>query len=168
MGFSAMPRPHLFLRVLLSIISDPRIDRSPGNPTGRGLSGGGSRIFPRRTFLVCAELALVRRQQPGFDGALLARDHRFGSGDLEYWAACFVGGLLPVVPVFRQRRPGFFGLSIGRNAAGSRIPRAVPRASRLAAWNWRSPSPIARQLVPAAVGMVPHLLRVGSRETGER
>ena len=60
------------------------------------------------------------------------------------------------------------GLPIGWHAARSRIHRAVSRADGISSGLWRDAAADSRWYFLAALGMVPHLLRVGNRENRQR
>ena len=93
---------------------------------------------------------------------------RFAAADRQHLAASHAPGLLCLLSFLRQRGPGFFRLPIRRHAARSRISGAVLCPARLAAGAGLRPSAFTRQPVPAAVGVVPHLLRIGPGEAAER
>ena len=75
--------------------------------------------------LVCPDAALVVCGNRNAEFALLGRHDRIaapGAESLESSAAC---NLFRAFSVIRQRGAGFLRVSIGRHAAGGRVPVAV-------------------------------------------
>src|ERR1700736_1807538 len=117
--------------------------------------------------MVCAYRAVDFERPAYFNGVVLGWHGRFIVAGTESVAAGDAGDLFCVLPVFCERGAGFFRLSIGRHAAGSGLHRAFLCAVRLASWFWACVATNARQSVPAAMGMAPHLLRVRCGEDYE-
>ena len=86
----------------------------------------------------------------------------------ESLAARHARNLLRLLSFLRQRRAGFLRVPVRRNAARSRFHRALLCSARISPRPWPLPSTFARQPVPAAVGVVPHLLRVRRRKNCQR
>src|SRR5271165_4500273 len=126
MDFSAWPRSYLFLRVLLAAFSNQRPDWSRWHFASQRISAGAGKAW--------AEALLVRERPTHADGRLLDWDRGRDSAGAERLAARHAGGVLPVFSVVRQRGTGFFGLSVGWDAAGSRVYFVFLRACRSAAW----------------------------------
>ena len=72
------------------------------------------------------------------------------------------------LPLLRRRGAGLLLLPVGRHAAGGGVPLALLRAARPAARARRRMAAVAREPLPAPLGVVPHLLRVGHGEAAER
>src|ERR1700676_3059220 len=117
--------------------------------------------------MVCAYRAVVFEWPAYVNGIVLDRHGRFIAVGTESVAARDAGDLFCVLSVFCRRGAGFFRLSVGRHAAGSGLYRAFLCAVRNAAWFWADVATDAREFVPAAMGMVSHLLRVRRSEDDE-
>src|SRR6266566_526668 len=161
LDFPAGTRTDLLLRVFLTCFSNQRIDRAAGNSSrGRISARGDGSIWPPG-LLVCADAAMVFKRPAHADRNLLGRDDRIGAAGVEFVAARNAGYLLCVFSFVRERSAGFFRVPIGRNAAGGGIYFFVFCAARIPAKAGRSKPAFASKLVPAAVGMLPNLLRIG-------
>src|SRR5215472_16980165 len=169
LDFSARAGSHLLLRIFFTGFSNQGIDRATGHSAGRRIfayhpgsrSVGGRATWPPG-LLVRADAALVFERAAHADGNLLGGDDRIGAAGFEFVASGDAGDLLCVFPFLYRRGTGFFGLSIGWNAARSRIHFPVFCTARMASRLGREQSAFANELVPAGVGMLPHLFRVGS------
>src|ERR1700722_2090064 len=161
MAVFAGVRLHLFFCILLPCVSNPWSHRAKWHSTRERLSPGRNTNFWTRTGdMVCAYRAVVFERSADVNGVVLGRDGRFIAVGAESVAARHAGDLFCVLSVFCERGAGFFRLPIGRHAAGSGIYFSFLRAVRAASWFWAVVTPIACQPVPAAMGMVPHLLRI--------
>src|ERR1039457_3135489 len=114
--------------------------------------------------MVCADFSFAFGEPPSSWPPLLGGGGGVAAVGSECMAARNAGGLFCVLPFVRQRGAGFFQLSIGRDAARSWIHCALLFSAWISPRHGRGISPIARQPVPPAMGMVLHLLRVPCRE----
>ena len=78
----------------------------------------------------------------------------------ECMAARNAGDLFRLLPFFCEHRAGFLQLPVGRDAARSGIHRPLLCSARIPPWLGSDVTAIARQSISAAMGMVPHLLRI--------
>ena len=119
--------------------------------------------------LVRADALLVFQQLCSTDdGGDVDRAGRVGDCVSESVAAAELLRLLCLLPLVRRRGECVLELSVGRHVARGGIHRAVFCAARIDAGMGRARSAIAREPVPAAMGVVPDLLRIGHGEAAER
>src|ERR1700693_1195187 len=168
MAVFAGVRLHLFFCVLLPCVSNSRAYGPKWDSTRERLSPSRNTNLRTRTGnMVCAYHAVVFERPARVNGVVLGRDGRFIVVGAESVAARHAGDLFCVLSVFCERGAGFFRLPVGRHAAGSGIYLSFLRAVRTASWFWAAVTPHARQPVPAAMGMVSHLLRIRCGEDDE-
>src|SRR6266851_4240607 len=98
------------------------------------------------------------------DGDLLGGHARLGATGVEFVAAGHAGGLFRVLPFVCQCRAGFFRLPVRWNVAGGGIHCDVFRAAGMATRMGRSESAIACEPVPADMGRLADLFRIGIGE----
>src|SRR5277367_1613780 len=168
LDFLARAGADLFFRVLFAAVPDQRSHWTKRNPAGCGLSASSERRATCPELLDRANSAVVRREQRRVDDAVLGGAGCVAAGHREPVAARVTAALFPLLCFFRERRAGFFRLSIGWHAAGGGLHRAIFRARGLAAGTRSGQSTFAREPVPAAVGMVSHLFRIGRGENRKR
>src|SRR5215831_5717985 len=157
--FSARAGFDLLLRLFLAGFSNQRIDRAAGASPRGGIPTRSVATVRPRGLLVRANSAVVFERAANARGALLGRDDRFGPAGFEFVAAGDARDLLCVFPFVRERGARFFGVSIGRNAAGSGVHFAVLCAPRMAARVGQGEPALTCKLVSAGLGVLPHLLR---------
>src|ERR1700733_11027959 len=159
----------LLLGFRLSPVSDSRIDRACGHPACKPVPGGGGAIvWAWDPPLVRPDCTLAFQRLTHADGDVLAGARCFPAADCQHLAARHAPDLLCLLSFLRQRGPGLFRIPIGRHAARSRISGAVLCSARFTARAWLRSSAVAGEPVPAAVGVVSHLLRIGFSEVVER
>jgi hypothetical protein len=95
-----------------------------------------------------------------------------GSGNGALTALCWTGMIAALLltlrePVLRGRGAGLRQLPIGWNAAGGWLHLPVFRAAWPPSWTGPGLSAFARQPVALALGMVPHLFRIGLGEDAQ-
>ena len=167
LDFLARSGTLLFFRVLFAAVSNQGPDRPATEFSPRPII---CRPFPRRCTLWRFWYAPTL--------------FWFGSSDRALMLVCWVGAIASLLLLVqrlaarvarrlfrlfsfvRQRRAGFFQLSIRRHAARSRIHQPVFRPAGILAGPRPRESAVARQPLPAALGMVPHLFRIGRRQNG--
>src|ERR1700675_726388 len=168
MAFLACVWLHLFFRVLLPCVSNPWTHRTKRNSSRERISRSRSTYLRTRTgSVVRAYRAVVFERAAYLDGFVLGGHGRFIAVSAEPVAARDAGDLFCVLPVVCERGAGFFWLSIGRHATRSGFYLAFLCASRNASWFWAFVATNAGQSIPAAMGMVSHLLRVRRSEDDE-
>src|SRR3984957_10691132 len=161
-------RLHLFFCVLLPCVSNPRAHGAKWDSARERLSpSGNTNLWTRARNMVCAYRAVVFERSAHVNGVVLGRDGRCIVVGAESVAARHASDLFCVLSVFCERGARLFRLPVGRHAAGSRIYFSFLRAVRAASWFWAVVTPIACQPVPAAMGMVSHLLRIRRGEEDE-
>ena len=129
--FSAGAGADLFFRFLLIAVPDQRADWSQRDPSCAGLSASGWRfVLPRTAFLVCADSVVVWCERSRVDARDVGWDHRVDFGGFEPLASRVAADLLRLLSLVRCRCAGFFGISVGWNAARSGFHRVVFRATR--------------------------------------
>lgn len=133
LAFSARSRAYLLFGVFLAGLSNSRIDWAARNPPRRRILAGIGRAVRACRLLVCANAAMVFERLAHADGNLLGGHDRLVASGVEFVAAWHAGDLFRVFPFLRQRRAGFFRLSIRRNVAGGGIHCAIFRAGGKAA-----------------------------------
>src|SRR5437667_11050039 len=169
LDFLANAGPHLFFCVLLTRLSDSRSHRAARNLACQRLPGSSRPVpWPPCPPVVCTYAALVFKQLAYVAGVVLDGDVCIALACLEYLAARDARDLFRLFLVVRERCTGFLWLSVRRYAARSWIHLAFlcpsgypPRLGRSAAAN-------TRQSLPSAMGVVPHLLRIGHRKDRQR
>src|SRR6266404_879756 len=161
LDFSARSGSYLLFRVFLAGLSNSRIDWAAWSSPRRRIPAGVGRAVRACGLLVCADNVVVLERFPHGYGNMLGGHDRFAAVGLEFVAAWHAGDLFRVLPFVRQRGAGFFRLSVGWNVAGGGVYCTVFRTGRIPAGvGWRKQA-IARELVPAGVGMLPDLFRIG-------
>ena len=169
LDFLAGAGPHLFFCVLLTRLSDSRSHRAAGNPACQRLPPSSRPVpWPPCPPVVRTYAALVFKQFAIVAGVVLGRNVCIAGTGSESLAARDAHDLLRLFLVVRERGTGFLWLSVRRYAARSWIHLAFlcpsgypPRLGRSAAAN-------TRQSLPSAMGVVPHLLRIGHRKDRQR
>src|ERR1700732_3565871 len=168
MAVFAGVRLHLFFCVLLPCVSNSWAYRAKWDSTRERLSPSRNTNFWTRTGdMVCAYRVVVFERSAHVNGVVLGRDGRCIVVGAECVAARHASDLFCVLSVFCERGAGFFRLPVGRHAAGSRIYFSFLRAVRNATWFWAGVTAAVGKSVPAAMGMVSHLLRVRRGEDRE-
>src|SRR5579863_1162359 len=160
LALSARSGPYLFLGLLLPDLPDPRADRPRRHPARKRLSASGSAFAWPRTLLVCANAVVVFERAADADVSLLGRHGGIAAARFECLAPWNAGNLFRMFSVIRECRGRFLWLPVRRHAAGSRIHRAFLRSAGLSSGIGGKVAAVSRQPVPAAVGVVPHLLRI--------
>src|SRR6266851_381142 len=164
LDFSAGTWPDLLLCVFLAGLSNSRIDWAARNPPRRRIPAGARRAIRPCGLLVCADAAMAIERCAHAHRNLLGGNDCIAAPRFEFLAAGHAGDLLCVLSFVRQRGAGFFCLSVGWNAAGGGIHFFVLRARRISAWMGRSESAIACESLPADMGRLPDLFRIGRGE----
>ena len=118
--------------------------------------------------LVRADALLVFQQLCGADDDYVGRACGVGDRVSESLAAALFFRVFPLLPFVHRRVECVLELSIGWHVARGGIHRAVFCSARIDAGMGRARSAIAREPVPAAMGVVPDLLRIGHGEAAER
>src|ERR1700686_98106 len=168
MALFAGVRLHLFLCVFLPRVSNPWAHRTKRNSCRERISRSRSTYLRTRTGSVVRAYRAVVFERPAYlDDFVLGRHGRFIAVSAEPVATRDAADLFCVLPVVCERGAGFFWLSIGRHATRSGFYLAFLCAFRNASWFWAFVATNARQSVPAAMGMVSHLLRVRRSEDDE-
>src|SRR5216684_2887241 len=168
LDFSAGTWPDLLLCVFLAGLSNSRIDWAARNPPRRRIPAGARRAIRPCGLLVCADAAMAIERCAHAHRNLLGGNDCIAAPRFEFMAAGHAGDLLCVLSFVRQRGAGFFCLSVGWNAAGGGIHFFVLRARRISAWMGRSESAIACESLPADMGRLPDLFRIGRGEDNGR
>ena len=161
MAFSACLGRHLFFCIFLSGISDPWAHRPGWNSPGKRISSSRSSfagIWSR--LMVCSNPSLAFERPPYAHRLVLGRHDCVIAADRERMAARNAGDLFRLLPFFCEHRAGFLQLPVGRDAARSGIHRPLLCSARIPPWLGSDVTAIARQSISAAMGMVPHLLRI--------
>src|SRR5947208_8879851 len=137
-------------------------------PANDYLQAVGRSPWPPCPPVVRTYAALAFKQFAIVAGVVLGRNVCIAGTGSESLAACDAHDLLRLFLVVRERGTGFLWLSVRRYAARSWIHLAFlcpsgypPRLGRSAAAN-------TRQSLPSAMGVVPHLLRIGHRKDRQR
>ena len=168
LDLAARARPDLLLRFLLAALPDPRPDRAERHPAGGRISRRGAPGRRREGVLVRADAALARRRRRACStpsSGRLAASVRSSSTSGRALSIAVAGDLLSLV---HRRGAGLLRLSVGRHAARGGVALALPRAARLRPGLAQRSAAVARRRLPAALGVVPHLLRVGPGEAPQR
>ena len=168
LDFSARACAHLFLRVLFSALPDQRADWPGRNSACPGFPAGCGRTDGPDPLLVRADSLLVFQQLCGTDDDYVGRACGVGDRVSESLAAALFFRVFPLLPFVHRRVECVLELSIGWHVARGGIHRAVFCSARIDAGMGRARSAIAREPVPAAMGVVPDLLRIGHGEAAER
>src|ERR1700721_498150 len=169
MDFPPCAGPDLFFRVLFASISDKRTRRHERSSSRQGLSSGGHiGSSGSAAILVRPHAAVEWFRQSDADGNLLGRIDCFGNFGFQRMAARNAPYLFRVLSVVRSGCAGFFRVSIGWDAARNGFHIVVFCAAWILVGIRTKQSPVARQHVLAAMGMVPDLFRIGSSEDSKR
>src|SRR5271170_7305844 len=153
---------HLLFRLLLARLSD-----SWTHGAGRNFAGGrisssrGTFVWPSPRPVVCSNLILACERTSHAGGGVLGWHGRIAAVGYEFLAARNAGDLFCMLSLVRECGAGFFGISIGWDAAGSGVHRPFLCSCRIPSGAGRVVSAVPRQPVSVAVGMVSHLLRIG-------
>src|ERR1700751_4922281 len=99
---------------------------------------------------------------------MLDRADRFGDSGFQHLAAGNAPCLFRVLSLLCGRCAGFFRVPIGWDASRSGGHLAVFWAAGILAGIGAKQSTLARESVPAAMGVVPDLFRIGRSEDSER
>src|SRR6266850_3042446 len=164
LDFSSCTWAHLLLRVSVSCLPNSRTDRPTRDSSGERVPAGAGRTVRPCELLVRADAAVAFERLAHAHGALLGGHDRFAFACLEYLAARHAGHLFCVLPLVRQCRTGFLRLSVRWNVAGSGVPCDVFCAGRFSAWLGRRKQTFACEPLPAGMGMLPDLFRIGGGE----
>src|SRR5437660_6498930 len=152
-------RPHLFFCIFLAGVSDPWAHRSPRDPPGKRISAGGGALVGPHSLLVRANAALVFGRLADANSSVLGGHGGIAIVNFQCVAAPNARDLFRVLSFVRERRPGFFWLSIRRHAARSWIHCTFLCSGRISPGLGRSAAAFAGQPVPLAMGVVSDLLR---------
>src|SRR5271155_487995 len=154
----------LFFGVFFVVVPGAGTDWAAGHSAGGGISASGGAAFWGAGVLVCADAAVVFGFVHDAGGAVLGGAGGVAGGVFQLMAARVVRVVLGDFSFVHCGLAGFCGVPVGRDAARSRVYRAVFRAAGDSAGVGRGESRIARRNVFAAIGVVQDLLRVGAGE----
>src|SRR5438552_1459428 len=158
-AFTSCAGAHLLLGFLLTCLSDPWTERSGWDPSGWRVPAECIRTSGCSGWLlVCAHSALAGERATRAQAALGCGPRGLHSDRTQPLAASRGGGLLYLLPVIRQHRPGFLLVSIGWDVARCRVPLPVLRSFRFASGDRSRSSAFPSQPVSFAMALVPHLL----------
>src|SRR5947208_13480708 len=160
-------RTHLLFCMFLAAVSDPWAHRSQRNSPGRRISACGGALVGPHALLVCANVALVFRRLADANSSVLGGHGGISTGSVQCVAARNAPDLSRVLSFVRERRPGFFWISIRRHAARSWIHCTFFGSGRISPGLGHTTGAFARQSVPAAMGGVSDLLRLRRRQARE-
>src|SRR5438270_2866276 len=164
---SARARPSLPVGVPLARLPDPRPHRSARDPSRfRIVRGPGATVLV--VPLAGAVAALAGKLEHRALAAGLGGSRRLDPAHAQRLAPRRLRDLHGPLPLLRRRGAGLLLVSVGRDAprGGFSLPLLRPR--RPAPGPRRARSPFPPRALPSPLGMVPHLLRVGDRQAGER
>src|ERR1700756_2057131 len=132
LALSSRAGGHLFFGVLLTGVSDSRAPRAQRFAARKFVPGAGGAVCGRVALLVCSHAFVAEQQRPCADGSVLGRHDPFVVVIPQSLATRHAGSLVRIVSFLRVRRAGVFRLSIGRDAALSRIYQLLFCAARMA------------------------------------
>src|SRR5205823_674032 len=165
LDLAARPRADLLVGVLLARLPDHGPDR-PARHSSRWRVPGGSASGVRgaKGAVVCPDPLLDLRQRRRVARGHSPRRHRLGVAGAQPRAAPLHRCRRPLLPLFHRLGAGLRQLPVGRDAFGSGIHFLLPRAAWPPPPPWRRRSALATRDLPAALGVVLHLLRVWGGE----